>query len=123
MEEDGEPLGLILGVVLGAVCICATAVIIIVVLILRRRKSDGSPEGINMQPLNDLQDIVIQERLGGGHYGDVYRGTWLGTTAVALKKLKADEDFSSFSNEAAILKYSLLLCIVIITCAVTTIVH
>jgi len=45
--------------------------------------------------------MEIQERLGGGKFGDVYKGLWNGT-AVALKTLKSGE-LSEFESEVQML--------------------
>ena len=55
----------------------------------------------------EVSDIEIKERLGGGQFGDVYRGVWQGTTAVALKKLKNIGQFESFVTEASMLSYEI----------------
>jgi len=50
-----------------------------------------------------IDNIKILERLGGGNFGDVYRGIWNGTTDVALKQLKSKEHFEEFLHEASML--------------------
>lgn len=51
-----------------------------------------------------INDITVGKVLGRGHSGNVYMGTWMGNTAVALKKLKAEE-VNDFAQEVAILMY------------------
>jgi len=51
----------------------------------------------------DVENITVMERLGGGNFGDVYRGEWNGNTDVALKKLKSTEEMQSFFREATAL--------------------
>jgi len=53
-------------------------------------------------PWKTIDDVKIQERLGGGAFGEVYRGVWQGGD-VALKKLMA-EDEKGFLNEAHVLQ-------------------
>ena len=50
-----------------------------------------------------ITDIEVLERLGGGQFSDVYRGLWMGTTVVALKQLKKEEQLDEFMKEALIL--------------------
>ncbi len=47
--------------------------------------------------------MQIYERLGGGQFGDVYRGLWQNSIVVALKKLKYKEQSELFEKEANIL--------------------
>lgn len=49
-----------------------------------------------------LEGIKVFERIGGGHFGDVCRGTWDDVT-VALKKLKGEQK-EDFINEIKILQ-------------------
>ena len=44
----------------------------------------------------------MNERLGGGNFGDVYKGMYAGSV-VALKKLKSEEQLEEFRREAIIL--------------------
>ena len=52
---------------------------------------------------NDLEGIEIKERLGGGNFGDVYRGIWDGTAEIALEELKNSSQMESFEHEAYVL--------------------
>jgi hypothetical protein len=52
-----------------------------------------------------LADIKIQRQLGGGQFGQVYKGVWQDTTDVALKKLKS-EGIEDFKKEVNTLKYT-----------------
>lgn len=47
---------------------------------------------------------TYQEKLGGGHFSDVYKGLLQGTTPCVLKKLKRKDDFDDFLNEELILR-------------------
>lgn len=51
-----------------------------------------------------MDDVTVMERLGGGNFGDVYKGIWAGTTLVALKRLKSAEQMQEFSHEASVLQ-------------------
>jgi predicted Ser/Thr protein kinase len=50
--------------------------------------------------------IVVQfrKKLGSGQFGEVFRGVWNGSTEVALKKPRTDEDFQELEKEATILQ-------------------
>ena len=52
-------------------------------------------------------DITFELLLGSGSFGDAYKGLWRGSTAVAVKKMRAgliDEDgFGSFIREVEML--------------------
>eukprot|EP01117_Protostelium_nocturnum_P006519 TRINITY_DN234_c0_g1_i1.p1 TRINITY_DN234_c0_g1~~TRINITY_DN234_c0_g1_i1.p1 ORF type:complete len:1601 (+),score=596.97 TRINITY_DN234_c0_g1_i1:158-4960(+) len=48
--------------------------------------------------------IQILHRIGGGAFGDVFKGIYLGTTEVALKKLSDGADTSEFEQEADMLQ-------------------
>ena len=43
--------------------------------------------------------------MGGGQFGDVYRGIWQKSTVVALKKPKSQEGLEEVENESAVLRY------------------
>lgn len=51
-------------------------------------------------------DLVIQEQLGSGTFGNVYKGLYLGTTSVALKSLTSttEEHREEFNAEASMLQ-------------------
>lgn len=49
-----------------------------------------------------LSNVTVGKRLGGGNFGDVYRGVW-DTTPVALKKTISGTDFVEFEREASML--------------------
>ena len=51
------------------------------------------------------ETIKLRKKLGAGQFGDVWAGTWNGTTQVAVKTMKTGTmDSSEFLKEAAILK-------------------
>jgi len=51
-----------------------------------------------------VDDIIIGERIGGGNFGDVYRGKWQSTVEVALKKLKKQDQVEEFVAETNMLR-------------------
>ncbi|XP_029966899.1 tyrosine-protein kinase SRK2 [Salarias fasciatus] len=53
----------------------------------------------------DRKSIKLLKKLGAGQFGEVYEGLWNGTTAVAVKTLKAGTmDREDFLREAQIMK-------------------
>ena len=48
--------------------------------------------------------MTILGKIGGGNFGDVFRGKWNATTQVALKQLKSREHFEEFAQEASMLQ-------------------
>lgn len=105
-QETPVNVGAIVGGVLGGL---AGLILLIVIAFLafkryKNRTQNDSNNEITMKFLGkELQDIVVLERLGGGRFGDVYRGMW-NVNEVALKKLKNEEDFENFQKEAQILQ-------------------
>jgi len=51
-----------------------------------------------------LKNIVILDKLGGGNFGEVYKGKWKNSVDVALKKLKDIQQIQSFESEAIMLR-------------------
>ena len=87
--------------VVGGVIVLGCIVAAIIFIVFRRGpKRGGAPK----TALRDVYDIKILELLGDGNFGEVFRGMWQGTTEVALKKLRNQDDFNQFANEAAILQ-------------------
>ena len=66
-------------------------------------KDEAPIDGISPEAF--VADIKIGARLGGGHFGDVYSGTWQDCIAVALKRIKAEGDkgLDEFQAELAVL--------------------
>lgn len=50
-----------------------------------------------------ITDVEIKQKIGGGNFGDVYKGLWKGSIDVALKKTKNDS--LQFEKEAAVLRF------------------
>jgi hypothetical protein len=48
--------------------------------------------------------LIIVERIGGGAFGDVYKGLWGGTTEVALKSLHPMTNPKEFELEVTMLQ-------------------
>ena len=51
-----------------------------------------------------ITDVTVLGKIGGGNFGDVFRGKWNRTTDVALKKLKSREHLEEFLREASMLQ-------------------
>jgi hypothetical protein len=69
-----------------------------------KRDEKGIKEGMNS--FHIITDIVREEKLGGGNFGEVYKGSWKGTP-VALKALKDKDQIKEFEQEATVLQYHL----------------
>ena len=52
----------------------------------------------------DRNDIDLGVRVGGGNFGDVFKGTWRDQVVVAIKTLKDDQGAEEFNKEADVLK-------------------
>src|SRR5690606_18344956 len=76
------------------------------------RKTKQTNKGMEMYAVGvdlstssgSITDIEIQQQIGGGNFGEVYRGLWQDTTVVALKKLKGIEQLKEFETEVNALK-------------------
>ena len=99
-------------VVLIGLLVLVIIIIVVIVLVVRKKKRSrvNSHSHSLIEPHSALElhtlvldDIVIKERLGGGNFGDVFRGDWNGT-AVALKLLKSEDHFKEFQREAEMLQ-------------------
>ncbi|MEM3062175.1 MAG: protein kinase [Nitrososphaerota archaeon] len=80
------------------------AILIILARIRFSKKRQGDLELVDIGHWTVIQNIEIGNRLGGGNFGDVFKGTWNGTTTVALKKLKSSEHLEEFAKEADVLQ-------------------
>eukprot|EP01114_Cavostelium_apophysatum_P022062 TRINITY_DN785_c0_g1_i1.p1 TRINITY_DN785_c0_g1~~TRINITY_DN785_c0_g1_i1.p1 ORF type:complete len:1422 (-),score=266.01 TRINITY_DN785_c0_g1_i1:73-4338(-) len=110
---DSRRMAAIIGGAVGGAVLLLIAVILIGVLIARsKRRRGGKAEpvalaSIEMEPKinweQGLKNIRVIERLGGGNFGDVYRGEWNGATPVAMKKVKHLHMLNDFLREANIL--------------------
>ena len=56
-----------------------------------------------MDTLPVIKGVNVGEKLGGGNFGEVFKGNWKGA-AVALKKLKSDQ-YQEFQKECEALLY------------------
>lgn len=65
---------------------------------LRENEIEFEEHGIEF-----LSDVSLENRLGGGNFGDVYQGTWKSTN-VALKKLRDMDKKQEFFKEAVTLE-------------------
>jgi len=53
---------------------------------------------------NKVTNIKAFERLGSGHFGDVYRGLWNDATEVALKHMRLAGHYQELEREASMLQ-------------------
>jgi hypothetical protein len=63
---------------------------------------NGRPASVELDSIPIVKNVKIKERLGGGNFGDVYRGEWKGAQ-VALKKLRSEQDYDEFAKECLVL--------------------
>eukprot|EP01119_Soliformovum_irregulare_P002202 TRINITY_DN1246_c0_g2_i1.p1 TRINITY_DN1246_c0_g2~~TRINITY_DN1246_c0_g2_i1.p1 ORF type:complete len:844 (+),score=234.65 TRINITY_DN1246_c0_g2_i1:364-2532(+) len=98
-------LQLIVGLVVGAFVFIILGIVGIFILKRRVEKQiQRNFEDSLLLPMDNarqlfLEDIQVQEKLGEGKFGEVYRGIWEKTTPVALKKLRADDCKQDFDRE------------------------
>jgi len=121
------------GAVGGAVVLCAMCAVMVFFVMVRRKKnrknedaevelanstnpvSDRPNSGLAADPHKSksqsffdekdiyIKDVSLKGLLGKGKFGEVYEGVWSGTTPIALKKLKK-EDQQEFENEIILLR-------------------
>ncbi len=107
----------IIGGAAGAGIIVIIALIVVVVVIVVRRRSRQAQQVYSTSSVvmeeegpykalpqwKVITDVIVQDPIGSGCFGQVYKGTWNNTT-VALKTLKQEEDSKGFFNEISILQ-------------------
>ena len=68
----------------------------------------ASGEGVSNYSIakqqDNLKNITVKEKIGGGHFGEVFQGIWLENTTVALKRITGVNLLEEFENELSILK-------------------
>lgn len=96
---------MIISIVLAAVVVVLILSIVgVICFFLRRRRDSGTQQtSVGLSPLTLLEDITIEEQLGQGNFGTVYKGTWKGTT-VALKAMNNEEQIADFEREESLLQ-------------------
>ena len=52
--------------------------------------------------MKQVKDILLQERIGGGNFGVVWKGMMEGTIPVALKQRKSDAQLSSSDDNSVL---------------------
>jgi len=98
---------IVVPVVVGVMLI--VAVIIAVFMLRRRRQKMELVAEISLLPaypteIVQYDQVQIQESIGQGVYGTIYKGLYQGTTRVALKRLDNENDLPKFLQEANIMK-------------------
>eukprot|EP01116_Phalansterium_solitarium_P016947 TRINITY_DN4051_c0_g5_i3.p1 TRINITY_DN4051_c0_g5~~TRINITY_DN4051_c0_g5_i3.p1 ORF type:complete len:1197 (-),score=247.61 TRINITY_DN4051_c0_g5_i3:657-4247(-) len=107
--DSGTSSGLIAGVVAGVAFLVIIGLVLLFVIVRRRRQQRHKAylvsrtalmeNGSSFQFMTE-DEIEVQEQLGSGNFGTVYKGLYLGTTPVALKKLKDESLADEFATEA-----------------------
>lgn len=57
----------------------------------------------SIEEIPQLGDIEVKDKIGHGHYSEVYLGVWNEVTLVALKQLRDESRLGEFEREARIL--------------------
>lgn len=72
----------------------------------KEKSKDKTQDEIDLELNNVLavDDVEIKEELGGGNFGQVYRGVWQGNTEVACKLLKDSTHMKEFAQEVQMLE-------------------
>jgi len=95
--------------IVGAIVLCILILFCILVVCLIRRKRKRTERVLDSTSielsarkveLQNLTNIKVMQKLGGGNFGEVYLGLWDEQTDVALKKLKNQDHFDAFIKEA-----------------------
>lgn len=76
-SESGDDTGLIVGLVVGLVGLCLLLIAVILFFVYRQKKKEGGhADSVSMKLTGStvIKDITIERRLGGGNFGDVYKG-------------------------------------------------
>jgi len=89
----------IVGIVIGVFSFVVIAIVALI-LILKKFSRKNGYQRLSDLDNSDLGEIEIQEKLGSGNFGDVYKGIWNGAT-VALKSIGIEE---GFNEEVGILR-------------------
>ncbi|PRP85052.1 putative LRR receptor-like serine/threonine-protein kinase [Planoprotostelium fungivorum] len=86
------PAGAIVGIVLGSLFVIIVICVTFFLLLRRKRGKNGLADAFEMEDTMNkltLEGVEVKEMIGSGYFGQVYRGTWNGTT-VALKTMKEE---------------------------------
>eukprot|EP01117_Protostelium_nocturnum_P003081 TRINITY_DN14024_c0_g1_i1.p1 TRINITY_DN14024_c0_g1~~TRINITY_DN14024_c0_g1_i1.p1 ORF type:complete len:647 (-),score=226.93 TRINITY_DN14024_c0_g1_i1:62-2002(-) len=94
--------GAIAGIVIGGLVFLLLLIGLTIFLVLFYKSKEEKREGFDSMLLNDMR---VGEVIGRGFFGEVYKGTWNGTT-VALKTIKkegTDDDGRKWREEIVLL--------------------
>lgn len=64
--------------------------------------NQNAPKNKKKNKVEYLTNVQIFERVGGGNFGDVFKGKW-NQTPVAMKRLKGQEEANEFKKECEVL--------------------
>lgn len=79
-DESGNLVrSVIYGVVVGGVLLLAIVVVVIVLVTRQRSRRNFETVEVEMRRKFDLTHVVLEEQIGAGAFGDVYKGRWLQT--------------------------------------------
>ncbi len=80
-------------------------VLLVGIVWCRKRYHESEETLLELTEWQQIRQVGILQRLGGGQFGDVYKGLMEGNTEVALKKLRSNDFSREFQNEVKILMY------------------
>lgn len=103
-SSSGISAGGSVGIALAVIFVAGIAGAAIGFYLRRRTRQQVVKADIELLETMKVDNIEVGERLGAGSNGEVFLGTWNGTTPVALKQLKSQEDLKTFAAEATLLQ-------------------
>jgi hypothetical protein len=93
--------------VLVSVGVVVVIVVVWLVIRIRLRKHQRllleHSHAMTMDDVIEISNVEIEQALGAGNFGQVFKGKWAGNL-VALKKLKDMSKLKEFLDEAKLLK-------------------
>ena len=120
-SQTSSIIGIAIGVSIAGICCILISILIILFILKRRKRNNGDKvneelmniEKEQIKPISSntsqiivefnkipKEDIEIEDKIGEGNFGEVFKASWNGTS-VALKKLKEETKLKEFIKEAS----------------------